>query len=307
MNVPAWGWAATLIGIAALLVGDIALHRLRDLAGSRPALIETAAWIALSVVVGVVVGVTWGWGASGQYFSGYLLEKSLSVDNVVAFALLFRGFCVPMSSQRLVLYWGVLGALLARGGFIAAGAAFVRNVDWAFYPFGAIVVLAGLRMARGGQFDIEHGRLIRAIRRLVPITAQPSEGRFVVRESGRRLATPLLLALLAVETTDLVFAADSIPAIFGVTSNVFIVFTSNAFAVLGLRSLYFVLADAMERISALTKGLAVLLVLIGLKMLVRPLLEVPTTATLGGIAAVLAITLLASSRRRRSERAGTEP
>lgn len=299
MIVPLWGWVATVVGLASLLAADITVHHRRDLSGRTAALIESGAWIGVSLLFGVILAAVWGWGSASQYFSGYLLEKSLSVDNVVAFAVLLQGFRVPSASQRLVLYWGVVGALVARGGFIAAGAAFVRNVDWAFYPFGVIVVLAGLRLARGGEIDVENGWLMRSLRHLIPVSSAPANGRFVVREGRRRLATTLLVALVAIEATDLVFAADSIPAIFGVTTTVYIVFTSNAFAVLGLRSLYFVLADAMERVGEITKGLAVLLVLIGLKMLLRPVFEVSTVATLGGIVAVLAATLATSACRRR--------
>lgn len=298
MSVPTWAWLAAVGVIGGLLAGDIAIHRLKDLHGIRPAVIETAAWIALSAVFGAVLGVTMGWGVSGQYFSGYLLEKSLSVDNVFAFALLLRSFQVPPTDQRRVLYWGVIGALVLRAGFVAAGAAFVEHVSWAFYPFGLIVLAAGVRMARGAtEIDLERGRLIGAIRRLLPVAPVAPAGRFLTRHQGRRAATPLLLALIAIEATDVVFAADSIPAVFGVTTNVFVVFTSNAFAVLGLRSLYFVLAEAMERFAHLTKGLAVLLIFVGVKMLIRPLVEIPTAATLAVIIIVLAATIGAAALR----------
>lgn len=305
MSVPIWAWFAAIGVIGGLLAIDITVHRRKSPTGLRPAVLETAAWIAVSIAFGVIVGATMGWGASGQYFSGYLLEKSLSVDNVFAFALLLRSFQVPPDDQRRVLYWGVIGALVMRAGFIAAGAAFVEHVSWAFYPFGLFVLAAGVRMARGGtEIDLEHGRLVSAVRRLLPVTAAAPAGRFWAREQGRRVATPLLLALIAIEATDVVFAADSIPAVFGVTTNVFIVFTSNAFAVLGLRSLYFVLAEGMDRFAYLTKGLAALLILVGAKMLLRPLIEVPTVATLALIVVVLGITIgagtLGSGRSRSS-------
>ena len=298
MSAPTWAWFAAVGAIAVLLAGDIAFHRHKDIRGLRPAVIESAVWVLLSGAFGVVVGATMGWGISGQYFSGYLLEKSLSVDNVFAFALLLNGFQVPTSDRRRVLYWGVVGALVLRAGFVAAGAVFVEHVSWAFYPFGLIVLAAGVRIARGGtEIDLEHGRLIRAIRRLLPVAPSAPAGRFLTRHRGRLAATPLLLALVAIEATDVVFAADSIPAVFGVTTNVFVVFTSNAFAVLGLRSLYFVLVEAMDRFAHLTKGLAALLVLIGVKMLIRPLVEISTPATLAIIVAVLAATVAASILR----------
>ena len=295
MSVPTWAWIAALAAIGGLLVGDIAIHRHRDLRGLRPAVIETAAWIILSAAFGAILAATMGWGISGQYFSGYLLEKSLSIDNVFAFALLLRSFQVPASDQRRVLYWGVVGALVLRAGFVAAGAAFVEHVSWAFYPFGLLVVAAGVRMARGGiEIDLEHGRLINTVRRLLPVAPVAPAAQFLTRRDRRWTATPLLLALVAIEATDVVFAADSIPAVFGVTTNVFVVFTSNAFAVLGLRSLYFVLAGAMDRFAHLSKGLAALLVIVGVRMLIKPLVEVPTVVTLAVIVAVLAVTIGAS-------------
>lgn len=296
MNAPTWAWFAAIGAIGALLVADISVHRRVEFRGIRPALIESAGWVALSSAFGIVLGATMSWGTSLQYFSGYLLEKSLSVDNVFAFALLLRSFRIPPADQRRVLYWGVTGALVMRGAFVAAGAAFVDNVSWAFYPFGIVVLVAGIRMARGGvEIDVEHGRLIGVVRRLIPVAPVAHSSRFVIRYQDRWAATPLLLAMAAIEVTDLVFASDSIPAVFGVTTNVFVVFTSNAFAVLGLRSLYFVLAGAMDRFSHLTKGLAALLIFVGIKMLIRPLVEIPTPVTLAIIVAVLAITIGAST------------
>lgn len=294
MSAPVWAWFAVVGLIGGLLALDIAVHRFEHFRGIGPAVAESATWIALSIAFGVVLGLTMGWGVSGQYFSGYLIEKSLSVDNVFAFALLLRSFQVTARDQRRVLYWGVAGALVLRAVFIAAGAAFVDHISWAFYPFGVIVLAAAVRLARGGtEIDIEHGRLIRTVRRLLPVAAVEPGGRFITRHAGGHAATPLLLALVAVETTDVVFAADSIPAVFGVTTNVFVVFTSNAFAVLGLRSLYFVLAEAMDRFAHLTKGLATILAFVGLKMLLRPVVEVPTAVTLAVIVAVLSITVAA--------------
>ncbi len=299
MSPPLWVWLATVAGLGGLLAAEIVLHRRGALQGLRPALVESAGWIFLSSAFGLVLSLTSGWATGGQYFAGYLLEKSLSVDNVFAFALVLRSFKVPLAHQRRVLSWGVLGALVMRGAFIAAGAAFVERVSWAFYPFGALVLLAGLRLARGGsEIDVEHGRLVRTIRRFIPVANTGHDGRFVTKHEGRWAATPLLLALVVVEAIDLVFAVDSIPAIFGVTTNVFVVFTSNAFAVLGLRSLYFVLADAMDRFTHLVKGLAVLLVLIGLKMLLKPVIDIPTGMTLAVIAVVVGLSAAASLRSK---------
>ncbi len=300
MSAPPWAWLGAVGLIGALLAGDIALHSLKELHGLRPALLESAGWVLGSTGFGGLLGATMGWALAGQYFAGYLLEKSLSVDNVFAFALLLRSFAVPPADHRRVLYWGVVGALVLRAGFVAAGAAFVDNVSWAFYPFGAVVLAAGVRMARkGAELDVENGRLIGALRRLVPVAAVAPPGRFLTRQDGRRAATRLLLALVAIEVTDLAFAADSVPAVFGVTTNVFVVFTSNAFAVLGLRSLYFVLAGAMERFARLSRALAALLVLVGAKMLLRPVVEVPTWLTLAVIVAAVAASVVVTARSSR--------
>lgn len=311
MPVPLWAWIATVSLICLLVVADFLAHRFTKMAGLRGALTASSLWVLVSVIFGAVLGSIQGATVGGQYFAGYLLEKALSVDNVFAFALLFRSFAIPLPLQRVVLYWGVLGALLLRGGFVAAGGAFVSHVEWALYAFGAVLIVAGVRMARGGpQVDPGRNLVLRGLRRVIPVSSELAGKRFFVREGGRISATPLLVVLIAIEMTDLVFAADSIPAVFGVTRDVFIVFTSNAFAVLGLRSLYFVLAEAMSRFTHLAKGLAALLVLIGLKMLLSSVVHVPVGVTLLGIVAVLGASIgasLVSERGRHREPAGESP
>ncbi len=261
----------------------------------RRAVIASAAWIGVSVAFGVLLGVIYGSVIAQEYFAGYLLEKSLSVDNIFVFALLFASFAVPARLQHRVLYFGVMSALVMRGAFIAGGAALLERFSWVLYLFGAILVVAGVRMLRGENgADPNHSLAVRAVRRVVPITPDYVGNRFFTRVDGRRFGTPLLVALVAIEVTDLIFASDSIPAIFGVTTNVFVIFTSNAFAVLGLRALYFVFAGAMDRFRYLKLGLAALLVFIGVKMLASEVVHLSTVVTLVVIIVVLGVSMIAS-------------
>jgi tellurite resistance protein TerC len=215
--------------------------------------------------------------------------------------MLFASLQVPAGLQRRVLHFGVVGALVLRGGFIAAGGALIEHVGWIFYAFGALVVLAGVRMARSGEgADPGRNLAVRGLRRVLPVTDDYMGHRFFVRAGRKTLATPLFVALVAIEVTDLVFALDSIPAVFGVTSDLFVVFTSNAFAVLGLRALYFLLAGSVDRFAYLTKGIAVLLVFIGVKMLISPLVHLPVWVSLAVIVVVVGGAMAASVWRDRS-------
>ncbi len=287
MTVPAWAWIAVLAVFALLISADLIGSR-RAGQGLRAAAIASGLWVAAGLGFG---GVLWLWqgpALAGQYFAGYLLEKALSVDNIFVFVLLFTSLAVPLAQQRRVLYLGVVGALVLRGTFIAAGGALLDHTGWVFYVFGALVVLAGARMFRGdAATDPAKNLTVRALRRVLPVTSDYAGGRFFTRAGGKMMATPLFVALVAIETTDLVFALDSIPAVFGVTRNLFVVFTSNAFAVLGLRALYFLLAGSMDRFRYLKQGLAVLLVFIGVKMLVSGVVHVPVTVSLAVIAVVV--------------------
>jgi tellurite resistance protein TerC len=307
--VPLWSWFAVVGLIVVLLAVDLAGNRAGTPPTLRRALIASAGWITVSVAFGIVVGVTLGGASAEQYFSAYLLEKALSVDNIFVFVLLFRAFGVPAGYQHRVLYFGVVGALVLRAGFISAGAALLDNFSWVLYVFGAVLVLGGVRMLRGdAPVDPDRNVVVRLVRHVVPVTDGFRDEHFVVRERGRWSATPLLVALVAIEVTDIVFATDSIPAVFGVTRDVFIVFTSNAFAVLGLRALYFVFADAMDRFEYLKYGLAVLLVLIGVKMLITPLVDLSVVVTLATIVVVIGASVAASLwRGRRPGAASAEP
>ena len=303
MNVPWWAWLGTVAVLALLICADLMLTRSARGSSPRRAAAGSALWIAAGCAFG---GVLWLWQGSaiaGQYFAGYLLEKSLSVDNIFLFVLLFASLGVPARLQRHVLYLGVLGALVLRGVFIAAGGALIEHVSWVFYLFGVLVLAAGIRMFRSGAaVDPSKNPVLRGLRRVVPVTGEYRGTRLLARVNGRTAATPLLVALIAIETTDLVFALDSIPAVFGVTRDMFLVFTSNAFAVLGLRALYFLFAQSMDRFSYLRPGLAILLVFVGLKMLISPLIELPVVVSLAVIITVVGWAVAASLWRQRADR-----
>jgi tellurite resistance protein TerC len=231
-----------------------------------------------------------------QFFTGYLIEKSLSVDNIFIFVLLFTSFQVPAAYQHRVLFWGVLGALIMRGTLIAFGSVLIATFHWIIYLFGAFLIVAGLRIAFRKEMEVhpERNPLLKLARRILPVTDDYVGKRFFVRQAGRVVATPLLLVLLVIETTDLIFALDSIPAIFAVTDNTFIIYTSNAFAILGLRSLYFVFANAMGKFHYLKIGLAVILTFVGMKMILADIYHIPTGLALAVIAVVLTAVIVAS-------------
>jgi tellurite resistance protein TerC len=295
VTVPLWGWLTVFGVILALLAVDLlANRRARDPSFGRSVVISLA-WIGVSILFGIVLGLIYGSVTAQQYFAGYLVEKSLSIDNIFIFALLFRSFAVPAELQHRVLYYGVFGALVMRGAFIAGGAQLVDHFNWVLYIFGVILVVAGIRMLRGeSQVDPDRNPAVRLVRRLMPVTKDYMGGQFFSRVDGRRAATPLLVALVAIEVTDVVFATDSIPAIFGITTNVFVIFTSNAFAVLGLRALYFVFADAMDRFRYLKFGLAALLMAIGVKLLLAHVVHISILVNLLVIVVIIGTSLLAS-------------
>lgn len=304
MTMTAWAWAGSFGIFAVLLAADLILTR--NAVGLRAAATSSVLWIAAAVAFG---GALWLWrgpSTAGQYFAGYLLEKALSVDNIFVFVLLFASLGVPEAQQRRVLHFGVAGALVLRGGFIAAGGALIGHVGWIFYVFGAMVLIAGIRMARSRP-AAGPNLAVRGLRRFLPVSDDFAGPRFFLRTNGRTVATPLLLALVAIEATDLVFALDSIPAVFGVTRDLFVVFTSNAFAVLGLRALYFLLAGSVHRFRYLKQGIAVLLVFIGAKMLLSDLVHLPVWVSLAAIAAVAGGAVAASVRHGRRRPAAAAP
>ena len=307
MDVPLWAWVAvSAVIVAVLLVDLLVLHREAHEVSVREAAVSSAMWVALGLAFGGVVWATAGGDRAGEYVAGYLIEKSLSIDNIFVFALLFSYFAVPAAYQHRLLFWGVLGALVFRGAFIATGAALLENFHWVIYVFGGFLILTGVKMARHGDQQVHPDRnpALRLLRRVLPVTDDYEGTRLLVRRAGRTLATPLLAVLVAIETTDVLFAVDSIPAIFAVTDEPFLVFTSNAFAILGLRALYFLFAGMMDRFVYLKYGLAAVLVFVGIKMVIVDVWHVPIAVSLTAIATVLAVSVAVSLRATRSS---TEP
>jgi tellurite resistance protein TerC len=244
-----------------------------------------------------------------EFLTGYVVEYSLSVDNIFVIAMLFSYFAVPSVYQHRVLFWGVLGALVMRGVFIGLGAYVLQRWHWVIYVFGALLLVTGIKMALRDDkpYDGEQDPIVRWARRLIPLTTRYDGQKFWTFENGRKVATPLFLVLLLVEFTDLVFAIDSIPAIFAITLDPFVVFTSNAFAILGLRSMYFMLAGVIHRFIYLKYGLAAILVFVGVKMLLLDFWKVPTTASLAVIGSILALSVGASLWRSRQDGGGAQP
>jgi tellurite resistance protein TerC len=297
--VPAniWFWGGFIAFVLAMLALDLGVfHRRPHVVGMKEAGIWTAIWVALALTFAAGLYFVVSRHAALTFLTGYVIEEALSADNIFVMVLIFEYFRVPKSSQHRVLFYGILGALVMRGAFIAAGSALITRFHWILYVFGGLLVVTGIRMAirRDEAFDGEKSRIVRAVRRVLPMTTRYKDASFSVIENGRRLATPLLLVLILVELTDLVFAVDSIPAIFGVTRDPFIVYTSNIFAVMGLRSLYFLLAAVVARFHLLKYGLAAILTFVGFKMLVERWLEIDIALSLAIIVSVLAISIIAS-------------
>jgi len=292
-----WLWAGFNLFVLGMLAVDLGIfHRQAHAVSMREAGTWSAVWIALALIFNLGVWKFLGPQPGVEFLTGYLIEKSLSIDNIFVIALLFAYFKVPGEYQHRVLFWGILGALVMRAAFILAGAALLERFHWIIYLFGGFLVLTGIKMAFAPEHGVEPERnsVVRLVRRLMPVTAEFRGASFFVRAGGRRAATPLFLVLVMVEFTDLVFAVDSIPAIFAVTRDPFLVYTSNVFAILGLRSLYFLLAGVMHKFEYLKLGLAAILVFVGAKMALVDWVKVPTVLSLGVIAAILALAVAAS-------------
>ncbi len=296
--VPLVAWLGLTAFILAMLAVDLVLHRGGAVIGFREALVWSGVWVAVGLGFGVLLWVWQGAEVAGLYYSGYLIEKALSIDNVFVFAMIFSAFAVPARYQHKVLFWGVIGALVFRFVFILAGAELLERLSWAAFALGALLLWTAWRMvtAHGAPVDPERNVLVRGFRRLVPTTPAYHGGRFLVRVDGRRSATLLLVALVAVEATDLVFAIDSVAAVLAITTNTFLVWTANAFAVLGLRALYFCLAGLLARFVHLHYGLAFLLAFAGVKLVLAqtPVGKLPVLLTLAVIVATLAVSIATS-------------
>jgi tellurite resistance protein TerC len=319
VNVPIWVWLATIAAMVLVLAADLAIvdHPWSKKHAPREFGVRQAAWwacfyIGIAVVFGLGVWFFGGGEPAGEYFAGYLTEKSLSVDNLFVFYLIIGGFAVPRRNQHEVLLVGIVIALVMRGVFIVVGAQAVNAWSEVFYVFGAFLVYTAVKIVRdhvrgGPPKDYTNGRMIRWIRRVWPITDDYHGGRLTIMRDGRRWATPLLLVILTIGVADLVFAVDSIPAIFGLTSDAYIVFTANAFALLGLRQLYFLLAGLMDRLAFISWGLAVIMAFIGVKMVLHALHEngvhvpeIGTVTSLCVIIGVMTATVVASLVRSRA-------
>jgi tellurite resistance protein TerC len=302
LNVHPWQWLV-LIGliVALLLVDLLVFHREAHEVSTKEAAIESAAWISIGVAFSLVVLWWFGGQATTEYFSAYLIEKSLSVDNVFVWALLMSYFKVPARYQHRVLFWGIFGALVMRAIFIFAGVALIERFDWILYVFGAFLLFTAGRMMFTDNQHVDPGnsRFLKLVNRVVPSTDRLDGPHLFTRIDGRWLATPLFAVLILVEFTDVIFAVDSVPAVLAISHEQFIVFSSNAFAILGLRALYFLLADAHARFTYLQQGLAVILAFVGVKMIIAEWYHIPTWLSLLVIAIVLTAAIAFSLKSER--------
>jgi len=304
VTVPVWAWAAFAAFVLAMLILDLlVLHRRAHEVSLREAAIWSGVWVTIGLGFG---GVLWLWqdGATAQaYLAGYLIEKSLSLDNVFVFAVIFASFAIPARYQHRVLMLGIIGALVMRAVFIVAGVALLETFHPVIYVFGLVLLWAAIRMLREGPPEPERNPAVRVLRRILPTTGELHGQRFLVREGGRLLVTPLLLALIVIELTDVIFAVDSIPAVLAVTTDPFVVYTSNVFALLGMRALYFLLAGATAKFRYLRPGLAIILAAVAAKLLLTDLYKFPVWVSPVFITAVLAVVAVLSIRDRRQRTA----
>jgi tellurite resistance protein TerC len=292
-----WLWVVFGVVVAAALSLDLMVfHRSSRVESLRTALAWSAFWVGLGLAFGLLVGFARGRDAAFAYLTAFLVEKALSVDNLFVFFALFSYFGVEPRYQHKVLFWGILGALLTRGVFIFAGVALLESFQWLVWVLGALLVATGAKLAVGDGEDVhpERNAVVRAASRWLPIAPGPSEGRFTRRVEGLLRFTPLALVLVAVESTDVMFAVDSVPAVLAISRDVLVVYSSNIFAILGLRALYFVLAGALQNLRYLRPALALILVLIGVKMLLAEVFDVPTAWSLATVAGILVVATVAS-------------
>lgn len=301
-------WVGFNLFVLLMLALDLGVfNRRAHVIRFKEALGWCAVWISLAMLFNLGIYIWGGREMALAFLTGYLIEESLSIDNLFVFVLVFSHFRVPSLYQHRVLFWGILGALIMRALFIFTGISLIRKFHWVIYLFGAFLVLTGIRMAlhTDKKMDPEKNLLLRLFRRFFSVTEDYVEGKFLVKREGRYMATPLLLVLIVVETTDLIFALDSIPAILAITTDPFIVYTSNVFAIMGLRSFYFALAGIMELFHYLHYGLSVILVFVGTKMLISDLFHIPIGIALGTVALIFIVSIVASLLRPRLSPSGT--
>ena len=311
MEVTLWFWLAFLVFIAGMLALDLGVfNRTPHAISTREAAIWSAAWVSLSLLFNLGIYFYAGREPALEFLTGYLVEKSLAVDNIFVFVLIFTAFAVPQVYQHRVLFWGIIGALVLRAVLILSGSYLVENFHWILYIFGAFLLFTGIKLFRERNEhapDLSDSLGVRLVRRLMPVTDDYRGARFLLRDSGRWIATPLFVVMALVIVTDIVFAVDSIPAIFAISQDPFIVLTSNVFAVLGLRSMYFLLADVIRRFHYLRHGLSVILVFIGIKMLLIDLYKIPIALSLGVIVLIFAVAIIASLGRQDEQASASEP
>jgi tellurite resistance protein TerC len=292
-----WFWVGFIAFVLVTLVLDLGVfNKTPHVVKAKEAAVMTGVWVALALLFATGLAYFVDRQTALTFLTGYVIEESLSVDNIFVIVLIFQYFAVPAKYQHRVLFWGILGALMMRGLFIGVGAALLARFEWIIYVFGGILVVTGIRMAvkQDEEFDGEQNPVVKFVRRFLPVSREFHGKHFFTVENGKRVATPLLLVLLLVEATDLIFAIDSIPAIFGITRDPFIVFTSNIFAVMGLRSLFFLLASVVTKFHLLKYGLAVILTFVGAKMLLEHWIHIPILLSLGVVVVVLAASIVAS-------------
>ena len=305
IEVNIWFWVGFVAFVLAMLALDLGVFH-KEAHAVKPK--EAGIWVAVWVTLALLFAAGLWWYAGGTvaltFLTGYVIEEALSVDNIFVMVMIFQYFRVPPMYQHRVLFWGILGALVMRGLFIGLGAILIAKFSWLLYIFGALLVFTGVRMAfkQDEEFDAEHNPVVKLTRKFFPVTPKFHGKKFFTLENGKRVATPLFVALVLVEFTDLMFAVDSIPAIFAVTTDPFLVFTSNIFAIMGLRSMYFLLAAVVHRFHLLKYGLAVILVFIGVKMLIVNFYHIPVAVSLGIILGVLAVSVVASLKFPQAER-----
>ena len=300
MNVTMTTWSALLIFVLAMLLLDLFLHRGHQEIKFKEAAIWSSIWIACGLGVGALIWATYGSEYGLQYLSGYVIEKSLAIDNVFVWGLLFTAFAVPRRYQHRVLFLGVVGALAMRSVMIVGGSALIKEFSWVLYIFGAFLIYTGIKMfvQRNKHFELEESKFYNWLKKRLRLTSTIENERFTIIKEGTRYFTPLFLVLIMVEFMDLVFAIDSIPAIFAVTEEPFLVFASNALAILGLRSMYFLIADLMNKFKYLKEGLSIILVWVGVKMIVsHAFFKIPTSVSLIVIAVVITTAVVASAKQ----------
>jgi tellurite resistance protein TerC len=304
-----WFWIIFNAGVLCLLAIDLfGFQRKAHAPSTREAAVWTAVWISLSLGLNALVWHLMGPAKAAQFLTGYLIEYSLSVDNIFVFVLIFSYFAIPAAYQHRVLFWGILSALILRGVMIGCGVAFIQAFHWALYLFGAFLLFSGVKLllARRKAVNLARNPLMQFVRKRLPVSDSYDGASFTIRREGRRLLTPLAMALIMVEGADVVFAIDSIPAIFGVTHDPLIVYTSNVCAILGLRSLYFFLAGAVHRFVHLKPGLAIILSFIGAKMLLTDVYEIPSVVSLCVVGLILSVTTVLSLFRKQQPTARAE-